>query len=62
MKLYEVPNGTWINFRGNRLYFEKVDGMYGRCKTPTHSPYDLHEPTHTVHLVAWERVELADDQ
>jgi len=32
VKLYDIPNNTWIIWAGCRIFFEKIDGMYAKCK------------------------------
>jgi hypothetical protein len=31
IKLYEVPPRTVVDFKGRKIYFNKVDGMYSVC-------------------------------
>ena len=54
MKLYEVPNNTWvITQHGTKIHFFHIDGMYSFCKT---------EDGEICHLVAWEEVEIVLDK
>lgn len=49
MKLYEVPNRTWIIAYGVKLFFEHIDGMYSLC-------WD--EGGNMVHISASAEVEI----
>lgn len=63
MKLYEVPNKTWVRIAepvrvpyrlpplsaNDLLFFDHLDGMYSYC-------LDLH--SNVVHPAAWTEVEI----
>jgi len=63
MKLHKVPNRTWVRVvesdkvppgapfpeRGERIFFDHIDGMYSYCKR---------EDDSIIHLVAWQEVEI----
>ena len=65
MKLYEVPNHSWIIVKeaetpppgakavdvGQMIKFHHIDGMYSYCKTVDGD---------VVHLPAWTEVEVLD--
>ena len=48
MKLYEVKRNTYIRFKGERLFFVQIDGMYSICKD---------EKGNFVHIAAYSEVE-----
>ena len=68
MKLYEVPNKTWVKVKnvdgtrvppaapgindGQVIFFDHIDGMYSYCKD---------RDDNLIHLVAWAEVEVVDD-
>ena len=53
MKLYDVPNKTWIKLpNGARFFFDHIDGMYSYCTT---------EDGKITHLAAWTEVEVCDE-
>lgn len=71
MKLYEVPNNTWIRVKtdthvppgarsvkeGEKIFFRKTNGMYSLC-TLTDSELPIY--SEAIHLVAWAEVEIID--
>lgn len=66
MQLHKVPNGTWVRIiepdkvppdapeptKGERIFFDHIDGMYSYCKR---------EDGTVIHLVAWQEVEVCDE-
>lgn len=62
MKLYDVPRKTWVKIvgetkvppagiiadKGERIFFDHIDGMYSYCTD---------EAGEIVHLAAWTEVE-----
>ena len=67
MKLYDVPNRTYIRVidkikippaapiikKNDVLFFDHIDGMYSYCKNSNNT---------VVHLVAWAEVEIVTDK
>lgn len=53
MKLYNIPNNSYIKIDGDVLYFVHIDGAYSFCK-------DMRG--NIVHLAAWADVELASTE
>ena len=67
MKLYDVPDRTWVKVVGNakvppdapaiedgdRIFLMKIDGMYSYCKD---------DSGQICHLVAWQEVEIDDER
>lgn len=69
MKLYEVPNKTWVRlYEGQgeehpiahrdfeddeELFFDHIDGMHSFC---------IDKDGELVHLKAWAEVEVLDEQ
>jgi hypothetical protein len=51
-KLYDVPRNTWIEFKGHKLFFHHIDGMYSLCEDKDKT---------IVHLAAWADVEILED-
>lgn len=55
MKLYEVPNNTWVRSIEpdckDEFRFEHIDGMYSYCKD---------KKGNTCHYQAWMEVEIID--
>ena len=52
MKLYKVPNNTWIVLNsGLKLKFHHVDGMYSYCTDNKNNVY---------HIAAWEEVSIEE--
>ena len=53
MKLYNVPKGSYINYREKDvdidLFFDHLDGAYSYCLTPENE---------VVHLSAWADVKV----
>ena len=53
MKLYNVPKGSYINYREKDvdidLFFDHLDGAYSYCLTPEKN---------VVHLSAWADVKV----
>lgn len=49
MKLHEVPQKTWIEFKGHKLLFHHIDGFYSYCET---------ESGGVVHIFAGAEVEI----
>ena len=67
MKLYNVPNKTWVKVLEDAkvppvapkvkqetiIFFDHIDGMYSYCLT---------ESEEVVHLAAWTEVEIIEDK
>jgi hypothetical protein len=53
MKLYEVPNRTWIKVYGEKIYFDHIDGAYSFCQD---------EGGNVVHIAASAEVELIEEK
>ena len=67
VELHKVPNRTWIRVidpdvvppaapnpeKGERIFFDHIDGMYSFCKR---------EDGTIIHLVAWQEVEIDTDE
>ena len=66
MKLYQVPRNTWVRTidtpkappgapqvaQGEDVLFKHCDGMYSYC---------INKQGFTVHLPAWEEVEIVNE-
>ena len=52
MKLYKVPNKSWIILKGEKYFFDHIDGMYSYCTD---------EDGNVVHLAAFTDVELCQE-
>ena len=53
MKLYTVPNRTWITVGGEDYFLDHLDGMYSYC---------LNKDGDVVHISAFEEVEINADK
>lgn len=53
MKLYEVPQRTWIMVDGEKIFFDHIDGMYSYC---------LDEGGNVVHISASADVEIMGEK
>ena len=67
MELHKVPNRTWVRVidpdkvpvgapnpeKGERIFFDHIDGMYSLCKR---------ENGEIIHLVAWQEVEILTEE
>ena len=51
-KLYNVPRRTWIEFEGDDIFFDHIDGAYSLC----YFEGDM------CHLAAWTEVTISENQ
>lgn len=67
IKLHQVPDQTWVRIvepdkvppgapepkKGERIFFDHIDGMYSFCRD---------EQKNIIHLVAWQEVTICENQ
>ncbi len=51
MKLFEVPNKTYVKVGTDTYFFDHIDGMYSYCKTMSGE---------TIHLYAGSEVTISE--